>query len=82
VRSTPDFDLSLELPAVDSSAQRGRLAKEIEQLKKLIANIDRQLANDKFLSSAPAHVVDSLRAKRAEYIAQFEKSSAVLTDLE
>ncbi len=82
VRSTPDFDLSLELPAVDSGAQRGRLAKEIEQLEKLIIDKDRQLANDKFLSSAPAHVVDSLRAKRAEYVAQLEKSRAVLNDLE
>jgi valyl-tRNA synthetase len=81
VRSTPDFDLSLELPAVDSSAQRGRLAKEIEQLEKLIANIDRQLENKKFLDGAPAHVVESLRAKRAEYVAQLEKSRAVLNDL-
>jgi valyl-tRNA synthetase len=82
VRSTPDFDLSLELPAVDSGVQRGRLAKEIDRLQKLIADKDRQLSNDKFLSSAPAHVVDSLRAKRAEYVAQLEKSRAVLTDLE
>ena len=82
VRSTPDFDLSLELPAVDSGAQRGRLAKELEQLQKLIVDKDRQLANDKFLSSAPAHVVDSLRAKRAEYVAQLEKSRAVLNDLQ
>jgi valyl-tRNA synthetase len=81
VRSTPDFDLSLELPAVDSEAQRGRLAKEIEQLQKLIVDKDRQLANDKFLSSAPAHVVDSLRAKRAEYVAQLEKSRTLLNDL-
>jgi valyl-tRNA synthetase len=81
VRSTPDFDLSLELPAVDSAAQRGRLAKEIEQLQKLIVNIDRQLENKKFLDGAPPHVVESLRAKRAEYVAQLEKSRAVLQDL-
>jgi valyl-tRNA synthetase len=81
VRSTPDFDLLLELPAVDSEAQRGRLIKEIEQLEKLVTDKDRQLANEKFLSSAPAHVVDSLRAKRGEYVAQLEKSRAVLTDL-
>jgi valyl-tRNA synthetase len=81
VRSTPDFDLLLELPEVDSGAQRSRLAKEIEQLQKLIADKDRQLANDKFLSSAPAQVIDSLRAKRSEYVAQLEKSRAVLNDL-
>jgi len=81
VRSTPDFDLLLELPAVDSGAQRSRLAKEIEQLEKLIIDKDRQLANAKFLSSAPPHVVDSLREKRGEYVAQLEKSRALLNDL-
>ncbi len=82
VRSTPDFDLLLELPAVDSHAQRGRLSKEIEQLEKLIADKDRQLTNEKFLSSAPAHVVESLRAKRGEYVAQLEKSQTALQDLQ
>jgi valyl-tRNA synthetase len=81
VRSTPDFDLLLELPEVDSEGQRGRLKKEIEQLEKLIADKERQLANDKFLNSAPAPVVDSLRAKRGEYVAQLEKSRAALNDL-
>ena len=81
VRSTPDFDLLLELPTVDADVQRSRLGKEIEQLEKLIADKDRQLSNEKFLSSAPAHIVDSLRAKRGEYVAQLEKSRAVLNDL-
>lgn len=80
-RSTPDFDLLLQLPEVDASAQRGRLAKEIEELEKLIADKDRQLASEKFLSGAPAHVVDSLRSKRGEYVAQLEKSRAALNDL-
>ncbi len=81
VRSTPDFDLLLELPQVDAEGQRSRLEKEIGQLEKLIVDKDRQLANDKFLNSAPAHVVDSLRAKRAEYLAQLEKSRGALSDL-
>jgi len=81
VRSTPEFDLLLELPQVDSEGQRGRLTKEIEQLEKLIADKDRQLANEKFLNSAPAHVVDSLRAKRGEYMAQLDKSRAALSGL-
>jgi valyl-tRNA synthetase len=81
VRSTPDFDLLLELPEVDSEGQRDRLKKEILQLEKLVVDKDRQLANDKFLNSAPAHIVDSLRAKRGEYVAQLEKSRAALSDL-
>ncbi len=67
------IDLLLHVPQADAEVQRQRDAKEAEQLEKLIANIDRQLANEKFLSSAPAHVVESLRAKRAEYAARLEK---------
>ncbi|MGD0436323.1 MAG: valine--tRNA ligase [Bryobacteraceae bacterium] len=81
VRSTPDFDLLLQLPEVDVGAQRGRLSKEIDELRKLIADKDRQLASEKFMSGAPAHVVESLRAKRGEYLAQLEKSQAALNDL-
>jgi valyl-tRNA synthetase len=82
VRSTPEFDLVLRLPEVDSELQRTRLVKEVEQLEKTIADKDRQLANEKFLSSAPGHVVDSLRAKRAEQMAQLEKSRATLNTLQ
>jgi valyl-tRNA synthetase len=81
VRSTPDFDLLLELPEVDSEGQRMRLRKEVAELDKLILAKDRQLADEKFLTGAPAHVVDSLRAKRAEYVAQRDKSAAALNDL-
>ena len=81
VRSTPDFDLMLELPEVDAEGQRVRLRKEIDELDKLILAKDKQLENGKFLNGAPAHVVDSLRAKRAEYVAQRDKSLAALNDL-
>jgi valyl-tRNA synthetase len=81
VRSTPDFDLLLELPEVDSEGQRIRLRKEIAELDKLIVAKDSQLENEKFLNGAPAHVVDSLRAKRAEYVAQRDKSVSALNDL-
>jgi valyl-tRNA synthetase len=82
VRSTPEFDLVLRLPEVDHEIQRARLVKEIEQLEKAIADKDRQLASEKFLHSAPGHVVDSLRAKRAEQVAQVEKSRATLNTLQ
>ncbi len=81
VRSTPDFDLVLQLPEVDHEGQRTRLAKEIDQLEKLIRDKDGQLNNEKFVNGAPPHVVESLRAKRAEYLAQLEKSRAAFSDL-
>jgi valyl-tRNA synthetase len=80
--SSPEYELVLYIPAVDTDVRGARLIKEIEQLERLIIDKDRQLANEKFLSSAPANVVESLRAKRAEYAAQRDKSRAVLKDLE
>jgi valyl-tRNA synthetase len=73
VRSTADFDLSLSVPAAQLEAQRRRLEKEKEQLEKNIANSRRQLGDETFLGKAPAKVVDSIRAKLAEYETQLAK---------
>jgi valyl-tRNA synthetase len=81
VRSTAQFDLSLQLPEVDREVQRQRLAKETDKLEKLVVNIDRQLESEKFLNGAPAHVVESLRTKRAEYVAQIGKNRDGLAQL-
>jgi valyl-tRNA synthetase len=78
VRSTPEFDLLLQLPEVDREVQRQRLAKETDKLEKLVVNIDRQLESEKFLNGAPPHVVEELRGKRAGYIAQIEKNRAAI----
>ncbi len=81
VRSTTHFDLSLQLPAVDRDALRQRLLKENDKLEKLVINIDRQLESEKFLNGAPAHVIEDVRAKRVEYIAQIEKNRGTLDGL-
>jgi valyl-tRNA synthetase len=78
VRSTPDFDLSLDVPAGQLEAQRRRLEKERDQLVKNIANSKRQLSDDVFLGKAPAKVVDSIRAKLLEYETQLAKIEAAL----
>ena len=72
-RSTPEFDLVIRVSAEQAAAQRSRVQKEIERLDKLIANSERQLADEKFTSKAPAHVVESIRQKLADYRAQLEK---------
>jgi valyl-tRNA synthetase len=80
--SDVDFDIELkaECPQVEvtpeaEAAQRKRLDKEREQLDRNIANSRRQLADEVFLSKAPAKVVDSIRAKLADYEAQLAKLS-------
>jgi valyl-tRNA synthetase len=73
VRATPEFDLSIDVPGAELEKQRVRLEKERDQLEKNIANSLRQLGDETFLSRAPAKVVDSIRAKLAEYEAQLVK---------
>ncbi len=63
----------LHVPQAQQEAQRKRLAKERDQLVKNIANSERQLGDEAFLGSAPAHVVEGMRKKLADYQAQVEK---------
>jgi valyl-tRNA synthetase len=76
--STAQFDLVLEVPKAQEDTQRKRLEKEREQLQKNIANSHRQLSDEKFLGKAPAHVVESIRTKLADYEAQLRKLDGAL----
>ena len=75
VRSTPEFDLVLDLPAEQLQALHERQKKEREQLTRNIANHERQLDNHNFVAKAPAHVIEGMRQKLAEYRIQLEKLS-------
>jgi valyl-tRNA synthetase len=72
-QSKPEFDLILHVSAEQAAAQRARVQKEITQLEKLIASSERQLGDEKFVSRAPAHVVEQLRVKLDDYRAQLTK---------
>jgi valyl-tRNA synthetase len=73
MRSTAEFDLVLQVPASQEEAQRKRVEKERDQLVKNIANSERQLADETFLSRAPEKVVDTIRQKLADYKTQLQK---------
>ncbi|HWB84693.1 MAG TPA: valine--tRNA ligase [Bryobacteraceae bacterium] len=73
MRSTAEFDLVLHIPKTQEEAQRKRLEKERDVLARNIANSERQLGDETFLSRAPAHVVASIRQKLAEYQTQLAK---------
>ena len=81
IRSTPEFDLVLNVPQAQVEAMRKRLAKERDQLEKNIANSKRQLGDENFLGRAPAQVVESIRQKLAEYEAQLGKVRSALDGL-
>ncbi len=74
--SDASLEIVLEIPAAQSDAQKLRLEKEREQLQKVIANSERQLADDTFLGKAPQKVVDSIREKLAAYQLQLKKLDA------
>jgi valyl-tRNA synthetase len=80
VRSSPEFDLIVQAPEVaqGGDAQNARLKKENEQLEKVIASSERQLGDEKFVSRAPAHVIDTLRQKLTDYKAQLQKNNEAL----
>jgi len=73
MRSTAQFDLVLKVPQAQEETQRKRLEKEREQLLRNIANSERQLSDETFLSKAPAKVVETIRMKLADYQAQLRK---------
>ena len=72
-RGFPEFDLIVRVSAAQAEAQRSRIQKETEQLEKVIASSERQLGDEKFISRAPAHVVESIREKLSGYRAQLQK---------
>jgi valyl-tRNA synthetase len=73
VSSTAQFDLVFSIPAELAGALRAAQEKEREQLAKVIANSERQLNDEKFMSKAPTKVIDTLRSKLADYEAQLKK---------
>lgn len=52
---------------IDVEKEKARLAKEQDTLEKEIARTEGKLANEKFVSKAPADVVEKERAKLKEY---------------
>jgi valyl-tRNA synthetase len=72
VRSSPDFDLVLEMPK--AANQRERLLKENAELEKVIANSKRQLDNDDVVRKMPEKVVATLRMKLGGYESQLKKN--------
>jgi valyl-tRNA synthetase len=66
---------------IDVAAERDRLTKDIAKYEKGMANAERQLGNEGFLSKAPAHVVEGLKKQESETRLLLEKARAALETL-
>jgi valyl-tRNA synthetase len=83
VRSTANYDLRIAYgDAVDKEAEVARLRKEIERLAKDIDSKKARLADETFLSKAPAKIVEDLKATLAGREIELQKLLARLKQLE
>ncbi|HZS57370.1 MAG TPA: valine--tRNA ligase [Bryobacteraceae bacterium] len=76
------FTLTIALDSQSNGASRLRLEKDNARLEKAIVTQSRQLNDHTFVSKAPAHVIESMRAKLAEYQAQLKKNRELLDNFE
>jgi len=74
------FALPLE-GFIDISAETDRLTREIAKVGAEIAQIDAKLGNEKFISRAPAHVVEEQHHRKADAEAVQEKLNDALKQL-
>jgi valyl-tRNA synthetase len=83
VRSTANYDLRIAYgDAVDKEAEVARLRKEIKRLAKDIDSKKARLADETFLSKAPAKIVEDLKATLAGREIELQKLLARLKQLE
>jgi valyl-tRNA synthetase len=67
---------------LDPAAERVRLTKELEKTRNYAAVQEKKLANEKFVQSAPAEVVEGEREKLRSQIEAARKLEAALADLD
>jgi valyl-tRNA synthetase len=81
-RSAFSFDIAVIYErAIDVTAERERLTKEIAKYEKGLTSAERQLGNESFLAKAPAHIVEGLKKQEAETRLLLEKARAALDNL-
>ncbi len=77
-RAASGWTLVVEMPVSQEETVRKRLEKERDQLRKNIANILRQLADQTFKAKAPPHIVNGLVEKLGRYQEQLQKLDGAL----
>ena len=65
----------------DLEEEKKRLAKEIEQMEKLVKAQESKLSNENFVKRAPPELVDNERVKKEEYLDKASKLAKALKDL-
>ena len=67
---------------VDIDAEKARMKKELEEIKKYVEVLDKKLSNEGFVNNAPKEAVDKENQKRIEATAKLEALKVQLGALE
>ena len=74
--------ISLPLEGViDFGAERARLAREADKIRKDIVKIDQKLGNAQFMAKAPEDVIEEQRDRREESLALLARTEAAIARL-
>mgnify|MGYP001799718467 FL=1 len=78
----PDFELYVDLGQyIDLDEERARLDKEIARAQKDIAAAEKQLANENFVSKAPAEKVEGVRTRLSDAQQRLQKLQSTRSEL-
>ncbi|MFH1732950.1 MAG: valine--tRNA ligase [Planctomycetota bacterium] len=66
---------------IDATAERARLEKKLGELRDKLGAVEKKLANESFISKAPAEIVERERSKADDIRAQAEAVERNLADL-
>ena len=74
------MEIFVEIP-FDEAAEKERLTKEIDQLKKQIAGLEGRLGNKGYVENAPAHLIDETKKQLEDNKAKLKKLETELKSL-
>lgn len=77
---TDEFNIPL-LDSIDVEAEKAKLNKDIAYYEGFKASVEKKLSNERFVSNAPAAVVEAERKKLADANAKLEALKANLAAL-
>ena len=76
-----DLRVHILMPQADRGAEIEKLRKKLAETEREIAGIDAKLANENFLSRAPAKLVEDARARREALEVQVGKIRHTLGEM-
>lgn len=81
LKISDSIEVYLPLGLMKREEEQGKLQKQAETLRDLVAQLDARLSNDEFLSRAPKHVVEKEKEKRDGYASDIVKLEEQLKKL-